>query len=195
MTPAENAGATNLIDAKENVAGNDINITQYNSPPPPLPIEGLDQKRGKADWSLLVKLWSLINTDYINQLDQQTQSEMIRFDEYMKRVYGYIELRQQPQNRYHHSQLEQAFNDFDDSLHNYIKAVSPAFTASEIDGTLWYLSEMREARRDGRWLPDEAYQIVRSRHDEYVNRSIQLLKQSKKLASAIHQLVPDFFAS
>ncbi|MBZ0293688.1 MAG: hypothetical protein K8L99_14060 [Anaerolineae bacterium] len=175
-------------------AGRDINLVQNNVPLPKLPIDGLDEKRGKADWSLLSKLWSLVNTEYIDHLDQQTQLEMIEYDEYVKRVYGYIELRQQPQNTFHHPKLEQAFNDFDVALTSYTEAVRPAFTASRLNGTMWYLSEKKEARLDHHWLSDEAYQIVQQRHDDYVQQSILLLKQSKKLAGEIRRVVPDFFA-
>lgn len=181
------------LNASQISAGRDVHITQANTPSK-LPIDGLDERRGKADWALLSKLWSLVNTDYIDQLNTETQIGMIRYEEFEQNIEGYIELRRKPQNKFHHTQLEQEFNDFDQALERYVESIKPAFTASPINEVWWLLSERREARLiDHRWIADEEYKIVEQRENEFVRQSIDLLNRSKHLVGQIREIVPDFF--
>lgn len=196
MTP-EQSGVSNTLHADRIQSGNDTTITQnnYHYPLPKLPIDGIDERRGRADWALLSKLWDLVNTQYIDRLDEETQQGMIDYKEYQVHIYEYLESRNQPQNRFHHPDLESAFTEFDEVLKQYLKKVRPAFTASFFGDKQWYMSEEREAKLiDHRWLTENEYQIVQQRFSEVVDQSMMLLRQSKRLTSVIRSIVPDFFA-
>ncbi len=187
-------GKINAINASSLNAGENISITQHNYAPTKLPIDGIDERRGMADWSLLSKLWDLVNPKYIDQLDDQTQNGMIDYDEYVAHIYEYLEVRREIQNKFHHPELELAFTEFDKVLRDYSEAVRPAFTTNIWGNKNWYMSEERETKLiDHRPLTEKEYQIVQSRFDQVIKQSIALLKQSKKLTITIRDISPDFF--
>lgn len=149
-------------------------------------IEGLDQKRAKADWILLSRLWTLINFDYIDNLNLETQHETIDYDKYSKHIYGYIELRKKPQNKFHRVELEKAFSDFDKVINEFRIAVAQYFIR---DGdeliSIRYTSKIRDTK--------EGYDKLLEQFEICVDKVLDLVEQNKRLTTEIRGIVPDFF--
>jgi hypothetical protein len=144
------------------------------------------QKRYETDKKLLERLWPLINSSYIDLLDEQTQYRRINVKLFEEHIIAYGKLRNAPENVFFDPSLERAFRTFEKVVNRFIETMSYTYILEDIRG-----ESMLIMPRPGS-ADKETYDALSVQYNKVVDSVLEVVKQHRKLVKSIRVAIPEF---